>query len=95
MISPSLGRVSDGLLFVAVESYSRGQDTTGDLYLERAVQMDATHVSALELRRILALDNDILMAKKNDVLKLQKFNELRDAVGASKIRVQQFVRMIF
>lgn len=77
------GRVADGLIFVAVESYLRGQDAMGDLYLKQALQMDAEHVSALELQQIVAVDNDGTVAN-NGVLKLQQLKELKGAVDLSK-----------
>lgn len=77
------GRVADGLIFVSVESYLRGQDDMGELYLKQALQMmnNAGHshdVSALELQRIIAM--------KNTALKMQQLKELRDKVDLSKTR---------
>jgi protein O-GlcNAc transferase len=49
-----LGRVADGLTYVAQESISRGQYPMGKMYLSQALEMDPYHEEALILKKQLS-----------------------------------------
>ncbi|EJK60839.1 hypothetical protein THAOC_18747, partial [Thalassiosira oceanica] len=46
--------LTDGLLFIAAESYLRGQEEMGDTYLAQTLERDANNLNGLELKNIIS-----------------------------------------
>ena len=70
-----LNRVVDGLVFVAAESYLRGQDELVEIYLKQALENDH-HMGAAELRR--AIENDEGEKVGPDDGRAKRLREVRD-----------------
>mmetsp|Transcript_1409 Transcript_1409/g.2969 ORF Transcript_1409/g.2969 Transcript_1409/m.2969 type:complete len:941 (+) Transcript_1409:158-2980(+) len=90
-------KIVDGLVFIAAESYMRGQTEMGELYLGQALGRDGGHVGALGLKQLLIMDADgnalesrvNTMEKEEDARKLNRLKEIRDSVDASDPNNQQ------
>ena len=85
--------LTDGLLFIAAESYLRGQDEMGDTYLTQTLERDANNHYGLELKKIIsdirrsnigggaAIDGaDMSSGNVPNALRLAKIKEIRDRV---------------
>ena len=79
-------RLVDGFVFIATESYMRGQNDMGDLYLGQALERDAGHAAALELQQVMKGNASI---EGKDAWKFKRLKDIRDAVDLSNSNNQQ------
>jgi len=80
-----LDRVVDGLVYIAIEGYLRGQDGMGELYLDQALGRDGGHEAALELQRvIMEYEGDhVVPGAKEHSRRYQSLMEIRRGVDVS------------
>ena len=93
-------KIVDGLVFVAAESYLRGQDRMGELYLGQALERDGSHGYAVELKQLIddgneGDDGDAVEFRSSvegntlkQIKKAKRFKEIRDSVDASNPKNQ-------
>ncbi|KAL7535181.1 hypothetical protein ACHAXR_006329 [Thalassiosira sp. AJA248-18] len=99
-------KIVDGLVFISAESYMRGQDNMGRLYLGQALERDSGHAGALELKQIVSdagngIENDgtigISLDQGNgldikNALTFKRIKEIRDNADASNPKNQKIER---
>ena len=81
-------KLVDALVLISAESYARGQDQMGEMYLSRALASDTGHEAAYKLKRLVygetgAVGGDVIVDVGNDYVKNQLWI-IRDSVDASK-----------
>ena len=95
-------KIVDGLVFIAAESYLRGQNQMGELYMGQALERDAHHVGAMELKQVVLGEGegfgdvsssmkgrDSTMNQLKKAERIQMLKGIRDGVDASNPKNQE------
>eukprot|EP00804_Cyclotella_cryptica_P015203 CCRYP_000736-RC/>CCRYP_000736-RC protein AED:0.03 eAED:0.03 QI:41/1/1/1/1/1/3/486/927 len=88
-------KIVDGLVFISAESFSRGQNQMGEMYLKQALERDARHEGAIRLKELMhvgvgaaidgrdtGLESELVQTQR----RLTKLGQIRDSVDLSKSR---------
>lgn len=81
-------KLVDALVLISADSYARGQNEMGEMYLTRALASDTGHEVAAKLKRLVygeggVVGSDVIIDLGNDFMKSQ-LRTMRDSVDISK-----------